>query len=968
MKSDKKQPQSKRFIATLASASLLFTLGSPVSASMNGNQTAALITEQASAKEALITKVTASNGYISVRLSSKQETAPKPEDFTFHQIVSGKKSEGIEVTGFVWDQAKREARFTYEPLKAEKEQKVRIRASYGGAVKSSVYFTLAAEGAKAEKVTIINTAPDAKLTVGSASDESLRLLAFVTDQSRKQIADATVTWRSTDTDVATVDDTGRVTAVGEGNTAIIAAVDGMEASIPITVSETKQPTITLESSVLYESSADNGSVQDPVVLRLSDGKWANELQAQWFNTENLPAGLEAQVERISDEIVMVRFTGRASKHDTSDSVSNVMIQIDPKAVEGAEAGLRTKPFTILFMPPVTVPDQPDLPPVITGVEHLKVYRDTVTPVSLDTDIARVELVRITNGIEPIPFTFGQPITEEGNYAIYAVDRAGNGTLIEFTILRSPLLTGVTNDREYTESVTPATEDTDITQVELTRNGVVVPGYELGTAIDVNASYVLKVTNEKGYISTVTFTVNIAHPPLVIEGVQDKIYLIPVTPTSSDPNLTGVTLTRDGVEVEGFSLGTTISDEGQYVLTATGIKGNTTVIRFSIISWYSPVTGIESGGVYESAVTPTRTNYNFDSVTLTRDSFPVEGYTLGTTIQENGQYLLTAVDIQGVRTYYPFSIRIDTTAPEIYGVSNGQMYKTAVRPYGNIDDIANVTLNKDGVPVNGYFLNTTISEDGNYELVASDRKGNVTRLTFMIASNDPTPVIQGVEEGHVYEKLVIPTALYTDLQSVELYKDGVLVPSYRLGNVLFENGEYVLTVTDSSSRVATVHFALAIPAKTVTITGIVNGQGYKDQVIPFSMDSTIANVSLTRNGEVLEGYTLGSKITEAGSYILTILDQNGVVNEFYFTLGVSGANILNGIQEMEHFHILEILYHKEPFTIVGMKDGQLIPVPIKDVLIANQILFTDPGFYSLVLIDSFGNRRHVHFTLTPDTGI
>ncbi len=70
----------------------------------------------------------------------------------------------------------------------------------------------------------------------SAAGQTVQLTATVKDQHDNTMTDADVTWMSSDTEVATVSDTGQVTAIGDGTATITATAGGVTATAQVTVS------------------------------------------------------------------------------------------------------------------------------------------------------------------------------------------------------------------------------------------------------------------------------------------------------------------------------------------------------------------------------------------------------------------------------------------------------------------------------------------------------------------------------------------------------------------------------------------------------------------------------------------------------------------------------------------------------------------------------------------------------------
>jgi len=89
-----------------------------------------------------------------------------------------------------------------------------------------------------------------------------------------------------------------------------------------------------------------------------------------------------------------------------------------------------------------------------------------------------------------------------------------------------------------------------------------------------------------------------------------------------------------------------------------VAGNETSIKVSVvIDTIAPsINGVEDGKTYNNDVTPVITDENLSSVTLTKDGSEVKGYTSGTTIKENGEYILVAKDSNDNTTTVSFKIQ------------------------------------------------------------------------------------------------------------------------------------------------------------------------------------------------------------------------------------------------------------------------------------------------------------------------
>ncbi|UFJ41324.1 hypothetical protein LOK74_01955 [Brevibacillus humidisoli] len=109
------------------------------------------------------------------------------------------------------------------------------------------------------------------------------------------------------------------------------------------------PTITLDKSTLQEDVANDGSVSEKLVVRLSDGTFTTDVESG-VTVDNVPAGLTTNVVRASDAQLEITFDGRATIHGDVNDISNVQVTIAKEKVTGAANDL-VAAFGIDFIDP-----------------------------------------------------------------------------------------------------------------------------------------------------------------------------------------------------------------------------------------------------------------------------------------------------------------------------------------------------------------------------------------------------------------------------------------------------------------------------------------------------------------------------------------------------------------------------------------------------------------------------------------
>lgn len=374
---------------------------------------------------------------------------------------------------------------------------------------------------------------------------------------------------------------------------------------------------------------------------------------------------------------------------------------------------------------VTVSNIDKQAPVIKGfIEDIKSYK-SLTLSTDDTDIQSVELLK--DGIKVDSYTTLGAITDDGNYQLIVTDNAGNVTKILFNIDNvAPTIEGVEEGKYYNSVAPTFTEGVaELNVLDATDNTTVIStkSYTSGTPITKGGNYQLVVTDAAGNSSSVKFIIDTTGPQ--ITNIQDgKTYKKPIKPKiTTNGTINKATLTKNGTEIEYSVNKTTISEDGEYVLTIEDNLGKNSV-HFYIDKTGPVIEGVEEGKYYKEAI-PVFTE---TKATLAKDGGKAKTFISGTKITAEGTYALKVTDIAGNSTTINFFVK--TSAPVIQNVVNGNIYTTDVTPTTTDTAIESVELLKNGTKVETYTKTelesgTAISGDGVYNLTVIDKAGNST---------------------------------------------------------------------------------------------------------------------------------------------------------------------------------------------------------------------------------------------------
>ena len=250
---------------------------------------------------------------------------------------------------------------------------------------------------------------------------------------------------------------------------------------------------------------------------------------------------------------------------------------------------------------------------------------------------------------------------------------------------------------------------------------------------------------------------------VITGVDNNgIYTNAVTPVITDEHLKSVTILKDGVEFI-YEEGMTLTEDGQYEIVATDRKNNETSVKFMIDTTAPEVkVGLESQAKFWETYNITFTDAlsgiaevkwdmdkkqveDFNRPTAVIEVKDEKGFSESITLYKNSTYTFYVKDKAGNEDVYVVDtsnlVMSDKTAPVIAGVENNGVYTEAVTPVITDENLSLVTILKDGSKIS-YEKGMTLTEDGEYTIIAMDNGNNKTTVTFTIKttvdSTEETP--------------------------------------------------------------------------------------------------------------------------------------------------------------------------------------------------------------------------------------
>lgn len=564
------------------------------------------------------------------------------------------------------------------------------------------------------------------------------------------------------------------------------------------------------------------------------------------------------------------------------------------------------------------------------------------------------------------------VETDGEYTIVATDEIGNSTtktfIIDMTLNDVVVNYSITDITKEKVEVT-LTSDEDITLVEDT-TWISISGYakEFKKTYSENTVETITYKDKAGNEKTVEIRIeNIDKNPPVIKNIENGKHYKEVIISVEDENLESIKL--NGIKVQN---GTTIKINGTYKLEAIDKAGNTSTVTFTVDSIAPIIFVLDKIEFLQSDLIPIKPviiDLNLDTVVVKKDGVNIN-YKQGDQLTEQGSYEIIATDKAGNSSTTTFTI--DNREPIFYNdtkpiptliVSGFGYQEVTIKVLEeNFDENSIFVLKKENVDTSigisipiykkiEYTYGDTITEEGEYIVVAADKALNISFTKFVIDKTKPTV---SVSEGEHYSSVkleIVDATLVDELTSLRIKTNELLgLPIYEKveftsGDIITEEGEYLVTAVDQAGNTTTVHFVIDTTAPTVE--GVTeNGRYIK--VSPIFSD--LNPVSATLNGN---NFVSGTKIIEDGEYTLIVTDKAGnttTVNFIVDSTAISFENIEDGKKYKEditpsvrsHYNLTSITLDGNSYNI-------------------GDIIATE-GTHTLVAVDSYGNEASVTFSI------
>lgn len=463
------------------------------------------------------------------------------------------------------------------------------------------------------------------------------------------------------------------------------------------------------------------------------------------------------------------------------------------------------------------------------------------------------------------YTSNSPLTTEGVYHFYIVDRAGNQSSTYSIALDNVTASADSYAKLQSIAIYKSVDGGD-TWVQLTADdyGTVISEATKQYKFCTSGMYrvVVEDTFHTGFeaIEGVTEYTQIG-PAGVLSGVENGGYTNKNVKFTWTDNATAV-ITVNG-ETSEYKSGTTLSDDGEYEIVLTNMDRQTFVVSF-VIDKIAPeyeLTGADNGATVNNDISLVFGEGITAEVSINGDTL---AYMSGEVLMAEGEYEFTLTDKAGNKTVV--NVFVDKTADYEINTVDGFVSNDDVVIKANEE--LTISLSKDGETF-AYEFGASLTEEGNYIAHISDSYGNTAEVSFRVLRttvlNDFAHDFTGVN--------IVSSACNGEACELNFAADG----------------KYEITATDGEKEYT---FAVTLDrvAPEIVLNGAENGGETKSEVVVESI-SEEADITVYFNGEKIE-YRVGASVSELGEYRIVVTDAAGNTREYTFTIvyGLNGGAV------------------------------------------------------------------------------
>ena len=279
------------------------------------------------------------------------------------------------------------------------------------------------------------------------------------------------------------------------------------------------------------------------------------------------------------------------------------------------------------------------------------------------------------------------------------------------------------------------------------------------------------------------------------------------------------------------------------------------------------------------------------------------------------------------------------------------------------NLGTIHLRKNGELIKNYELGTPLTEEGNYEVVMSDKAGNKSeQINFTIDKTAPVITLEGTGVNNNFRTDVKAIIEEANAHNIKYRKDDggwITVSEKKL--TFTEEGTYTIEVIDLAYNKTEVTFTIDKTAPVITLEGTGVNNNFRSDVKVVVEEVNAHNIKYRKDND--RWITVNEEeltFTEEGTYTIEVIDQAYNRAEVTFTIDktapvikLEGTGVNNSFRTdvkatIEEADVHNIKYRKNSDRWITVNE--------------KEITFAEEGTYTIEVIDKAYNKTEVTFTI------
>lgn len=233
--------------------------------------------------------------------------------------------------------------------------------------------------------------------------------------------------------------------------------------------------------------------------------------------------------------------------------------------------------------------------------------------------------------------------------------------------------------------------------------------------------------------------------------------------------------------------------------------------------------------------------------------------------------------------------------------------------------ASITFNRSNVKITNNDGNNTytFTENGEFSFEFIDEygfEGSATAVVENIDKVQPQGIVtQTVKDG----KVIVTIQVNEEIAEISgwektINNDGKII----LTKVYDADSAENVKLVDLAGNETNVKVEVKIDKTAPKITGVTDGEKYSTSVTPQVEDQSEVKINLTKDDSVVSNYKIGTPITDAGLYVLTVTDAFGNTTTVSFEIEISDIITSDEVTIAEQELVIKNIDPKT--TVSGLK--------------------------------------------------